>query len=93
MSKYILGIIGGLRVGYQGTSALLIRGGELISYVEEERITRDKRLRGRFSESAIHCIVDSIYLYIDNIKYVVTHGESWNIGCSNILTVMPEFKQ
>ena len=36
MSEYILGIMGGLRVGYQDSSAVLMRGGELISYVEEE---------------------------------------------------------
>ena len=85
MSEYILGIMGGLRVGYQDSSAVLMRGGELISYVEEERIRRDKRSRGRLPESAIRWILDSNDLSIDDIEYVVTHGKSWNIGYSNIL--------
>ena len=92
MSEYILGIMGGLRVGYQDSSAVLMRGGELISYVEEERIRRDKRSRGRLPESAIRWILDTIDLSVHNIKYVLTHGKSWNIEYAKILMVPPKFK-
>ena len=38
----ILGINGGFRQGYQDVSACLIRDGELITAVEEERLSRVK---------------------------------------------------
>ena len=93
MSEYILGIMGGLRVGYQDSSAVLMRGRELISYVEKERIRRDKRSRGKLPDSAIRLIPDSNDLSIDDIEYVVNHGKSWNIGYFNILMALQEFKQ
>ena len=78
MSNYILGIGGGLRGGYQDSSAALLKDGELISFIEEERLRRDKRSRGRLPESSISWILSENRLTIEDIDYVVSHGKSWN---------------
>ena len=77
--------MGGLRVGYQDSSAALLKDGKLISFVEEERIRRDKKSRGRLPEDAINWVLKENGLTISDIDYVATHGKSWNIDYSATL--------
>jgi len=90
MSNYILGIMGGLRVGYQDSSAALLKDGELIAFVEEERLCRDKHSRSRLPESAINWILNENQLSIGDIDYVVSHGKSWS---SDFRILLSEFFQ
>lgn len=43
---YILGISGGVRLGYHDIGAALLKDGKLIAAVEEERINRVKHSPG-----------------------------------------------
>ena len=47
MLMYILGINGGVRLGYKDISAALIKDGEVIGAVEEERLNRVKHSPGQ----------------------------------------------
>ena len=44
---YTLGINGGLRLGYQDVSAVLMKEGQVVAAIEEERIAREKHASGR----------------------------------------------
>lgn len=80
---YILGLVGGTRLGYQDASAALLRNGELISFIEEERLTRVKRSPGALPEKAISYILKSQNISISDIDYAVSHGSTWK----------PDFRQ
>ena len=65
MSKYILGI----SCFYHDSAAALIRDGEIICAVQEERFSRVKH-DSRFPENAINYCLKSQNINLDDIEYV-----------------------
>ena len=74
---YILGIAGGTRQGYQDSSAVLLKDGEVVAAVEEERIRRIKHSAGLLPEKAIRYVLKSQNISIRDVDYISTHGVTW----------------
>lgn len=74
---YILGINGGVRMGYQDVSAVLLKDGEVIAAIEEERVSRVKHAPHQLSEKAITEVLDIAGIQITDVDIVATHGETW----------------
>lgn len=74
---YILGMNGGVRMGYQDISAVLLKDGEVIAAIEEERVSRVKHAPHQLSEKAITEVLDIAGITIQNVDLVATHGETW----------------
>ncbi|EEE40089.1 putative nodulation protein [Prochlorococcus marinus str. MIT 9202] len=66
MSEYILGI----SCFYHDSAATLIKDGEILTAVQEERFTRKKH-DSRFPKNAINYCLDSNGLYLKDIRFVV----------------------
>ncbi|MCF8463394.1 MAG: hypothetical protein K9G41_01030 [Flavobacteriales bacterium] len=79
-SMYILGINGGLRLGYQDVSAVLLKDGKIVAAIEEERISREKHAPGRLSEKSIEEVLRIANISIGDVDVVATHGTTWNDG-------------
>ena len=47
---YILGINGGVRMGYQDISAVLVKDGVVVAAIEEERLNRIKNSPNQLPE-------------------------------------------
>ncbi len=77
---YILGINGGLRLGYQDVSAVLMKDGKIVAAVEEERISREKHAPGRLSEQSIAEVLRIAGVSMFEVDIVATHGATWNDG-------------
>ncbi len=74
---YILGINGGVRMGYQDISAVLVKDGRVIAAIEEERVSRVKHAPHQLSEKAISEVLDIAGITIQDVSIVATHGETW----------------
>ena len=74
---YIIGIVGGTRIGYQDTAATLIKDGRIVGAVEEERILRVKHAPGRLPELAIKTLLSEEGIAIEDVSYVYAHGITW----------------
>lgn len=74
---YVLGINGGLRLGYQDVSAVLLKDGEILAAIEEERIVREKHASGRLSEKSILEVLRIGGITIGDVDVVATHGSTW----------------
>ena len=74
---YIIGINGGLRLGYQDTSAVLIKDGEVISAIEEERLNRIKHAPGQLPLRSIQWLLEKNSLSIKDVDVVASHGSTW----------------
>ena len=74
---YILGINGGLRLGYQDVSAVLMKDGQIVGAVEEERIAREKHAPGRLSEKSIVEALRIAGITMQEVDVVATHGATW----------------
>ena len=70
----VLGINGGFRPGYHDTSAVLIKNGEIIYAVEEERLTRIKHAPGQIPEKSIYWILKQNNISIHDIGLIASHG-------------------
>lgn len=73
----ILGINGGFRPGYQDVSACIVRDGELIAAVEEERLSRVKFSAGRLPYLSVLSVLEICGLSIGDIDVVAFHGSTW----------------
>ncbi|MCB0364452.1 MAG: carbamoyl transferase [Bdellovibrionaceae bacterium] len=73
----ILGINGGVRLGYQDISAVLVRDGRVIAAVEEERLNRIKNSPGQLPEQSILEVLKIAGVTIQDVDLVATHGETW----------------
>lgn len=73
----ILGINGGVRPGYQDTSAVLTVNGEVIAAVEEERLNRIKHAPGQWPYLAILEVLKLGGIRIEEVDIVATHGSTW----------------
>lgn len=74
---YILGINGGFRQGYQDVSACLVKDGEVIAAVEEERINRVKFSPGKLPYISILEVLKIANISIKDIAIVAFHGSTW----------------
>jgi predicted NodU family carbamoyl transferase len=81
----VLGINGGVRLGYQDVSAVLMRDGIVIAAVEEERLSRVKFSAGQLPLKAIKEVLDIAGLNIHEIDVVAFHGLTWG---DEILSVL-----
>lgn len=82
---YILGINGGVRLGYQDISASLIKDGKTIFAIEEERLNRIKFSPGQLPELSIYKCLDYAGISISEIDYIASHGSTWGTTYENIL--------
>ena len=83
---YILGLSGGIRLGYHDIGAALLHDGELVGAVEEERINRIKHSPAQLPELSIRSLLDSENITIRDIDIVASHGITWGDVFQKILT-------
>lgn len=81
----VLGINGGVRLGYQDTSAALVIDGQLVAAVEEERLNRVKFAPGQIPQKAIVEVLDIAGISIHEVDYVATHGLTWGDEYSEVV--------
>ncbi|MCO5229653.1 MAG: hypothetical protein M9958_00715 [Chitinophagales bacterium] len=82
---YILGINGGVRLGYRDASAVLLKDGEIVAAVEEERLNRIKSSPHQLPEKAIRQVVEIAGIQIEEVAIVATHGSSWGEQYESVL--------
>ena len=74
----VLGINGGFRPGYQDTSAVLCKDGEVLYALEEERLNRVKHAPGQIPEQSIQWILKAAKnISFEDIDLIATHGSSF----------------
>ena len=83
---YILGLSGGIRLGYHDIGAALLHDGELVGAVEEERINRIKHSPSQLPELSIRSLLDSENITIQDIDIVASHGITWGDVFQKVLT-------
>ena len=76
--KTILGINGGIRPGNQDSSASIIKDGEIVACIEEERFTRIKHAPGVLPENSIKFCLQEAKISIKDIDYVVFAGATYD---------------
>jgi len=69
--------MGGIKLGYQDSSAALLEDGKLVAFVEEERLNRVKHSPGVLPERAIGYVLESQHISINDVDYAVSHGSTW----------------
>lgn len=74
---YILGINGGVRIGYRDASAVLLCDGQIIAAIEEERLNRTKGAPSQLPEMAIHQVLKIAGISMKDVAVVATHGSTW----------------
>lgn len=74
---YILGINGGVRMGYQDISASLLKDGKVIFAIEEERLNRIKFSPGQLPELSIEACLKHAGISIQKIDFIASHGSTW----------------
>jgi carbamoyltransferase len=74
----VLGINGGFRAGYQDVSACLIKDGEVVAAIEEERLSRIKYSAGRLPHISVLEVLKIADLTIKDIDVVAFHGSTWD---------------
>lgn len=73
----VLGINGGFRPGYQDTSAVLCKNGDILYAVEEERLNRVKHAPGQIPEQSVQWILKTEKKTLKDIDLIATHGSSF----------------
>ncbi len=84
-SKYILGINGGVRPGYQDISAVLMRDGQVIAAIEEERLNRVKHTAGHLPILAVEEVLSIAGIDIKEVSVLAFHGSTWQQHIETIL--------
>lgn len=82
---YVLGINGGVRLGYRDASAVLMKDGEIIIALEEERFNRIKSSPHQLPELSIRKVLEYANINIQDIDVVATHGSTWGDDYENVL--------
>ena len=82
---YVLGINGGVRLGYQDTGAALLLDGKLVAAVEEERINRVKFSPGQLPQLSIRSILELENITIRDVDFLASHGITWGNVYEKIL--------
>jgi carbamoyltransferase len=84
-SKFVLGINGGVRAGYQDVAAVLLQGGNIIAAVEEERINRVKHSAGQLPISSIKEVLRIANITIHDVAVVAFHGSTWQVEIEQVI--------
>lgn len=84
-NKYILGINGGVRPGYQDISAVLMQDGKMIAAIEEERLNRVKHTAGHLPILSVKEVLRIGGISIKNVSVVAFHGSTWQAGIDDVL--------
>ena len=74
---YIIGISGGFRQGNLDPSAILLKDGELIAGVEEERLNRIKHSPGFIPRRSINFCLSNANIKIRDVDYVAYHHSTY----------------
>jgi len=74
---YILGINGGVRAGYQDVSSVLLKDGEVVYAIAEERLNRKKHSSGQLPNLGIKEALSFANIKIQDVAYLATHGSTW----------------
>lgn len=82
---YVLGINGGVRLGYRDASAVIVKDGAVIVAIEEERLNRIKSSPHQLPELAIHRVLQYANISIQDIDLVTTHGSTWGEQYEGVL--------
>lgn len=82
---YILGINGGVRLGYRDASAVLLKDGVVIAAVEEERLNRIKASPHQLPQLAIQYVLNQAGVSIQDVSCVATHGSTWGDQYEEVL--------
>ena len=82
---YVLGINGGVRPGYQDVSAVLLRNGELVAAVEEERLNRIKFSAGQLPVLSVQEVLKIAVIGIYDVSVVAYHGSTWQLSIESVL--------
>lgn len=81
----ILGINGGVRLGYQDVSAVVMRDGKILAAVEEERLNRVKHSPGQLPYRSILEVLSIAGIEMRDIDIVATHGSTWGMDYEEVL--------
>jgi carbamoyltransferase len=84
-NKFILGINGGVRHGYQDISAVLMKDGKAVAAIEEERLTRIKHSPGQLPILSILEVLRMGKISMNEISVLAFHGSTWEKGIELIL--------
>ena len=82
---YVLGINGGVRLGYRDASAVLTYNGKVIAAVEEERLNRIKASPHQLPELSIRKVLEIARVSIQEVDVVATHGSTWGEQYETVL--------
>jgi carbamoyltransferase len=74
---YILGINGGVRAGYQDVSCVLLKDGEVVYAIAEERLNRKKHASGQLPQLSVKAALDFAKISIQEVSFLATHGSTW----------------
>ena len=87
-----LGINGGFRASYQDSSATLIRDGQIVCAVEEERFNRIKYAPGQIPEKSIEWILEKENISLKDVDRLGTHGVTFGPEFENRLKEYFKFR-
>jgi carbamoyltransferase len=81
----ILGINGGIRMGYQDVAAAIVKDGYVIAAVEEERCNRIKHSPGKIPYLSVAQVLELASITIHEVDYIATHGSTWGDAYNQVL--------
>lgn len=82
---YILGISGGIRLGYHDIGAALLKDGKLVAAVEEERLNRIKHSPNQLPQLSIKSVLESEGISIKDVDIIASHGITWGEVFEDVL--------
>lgn len=82
---YILGINGGVRIGYRDASAVLLHNGQIVAAAEEERFNRIKASPSQLPELSVRFVLDQAGITMEDVAAVATHGSTWGNDYESVL--------
>lgn len=82
---YILGINGGVRIGYRDASAVLLHNGQIVAAAEEERFNRIKASPSQLPELSVRFVLQQADITMKDVTAVATHGSTWGHDYETVL--------
>ncbi len=82
---YVLGINGGVRAGYQDVSAVLVKDGEVVFAIAEERLNRIKHSAGMLPFLSVHEALQHEGIQMADIDLIATQGSTFEEGYKDVL--------
>lgn len=82
---YVLGINGGVRAGYQDVTAVLIKDGEVVFAIAEERLNRIKHSAGMLPYLSVIEALRYEGIQMNDVDYIATQGATFGNEYDSIL--------